>query len=222
MQRLDASAANTQIGACIKDARRAEKLTLSALAAKCDLTESFLSKLERGVASASIANLLQICAALNIEIGSLFDGLGTAPARTRVSVHRRSDDDFSFIPSTGYAWKRVGGGSPKDEMEVFHLVLPDTDKMEAYVSHPGQEHCYVISGDVIFEVGEESHHLAPGDSIFIDSQQPHRARSVGEQEAQILMTVAAADISRVDFDWWRPSSAALQDRPQSSSNGRTS
>ena len=92
MQRPDAADANTQIGACIKAARTAEKLTLSALAEKCGLTESFLSKLERGVASASIANLLQICAALNIEIGSLFDGLGNAPARTRVSVHRRSDD----------------------------------------------------------------------------------------------------------------------------------
>ncbi|WP_422029825.1 helix-turn-helix domain-containing protein [Roseovarius sp.] len=221
MDRPDASDANTQIGACIKAGRTAEKLTLSALAEKCGLTESFLSKLERGVASASIANLLQICAALNIEIGSLFDGLGVAPARTRVSVHRRSDN-FAFIPSTGYSWKRVGGGSPKDEMEVFHLVLPETDRMEAYVSHPGQEHCFVISGEVLFEVGEESFHLSTGDSIFIDSQQPHRARSAGGADAQILMTVAAADVSRVEFDWWRPSSAALQERPQSSSNGRTS
>ena len=118
--------------------------------------------------------------------------------------------------------KRVGGGSPKDEMEVFHLVLPETDRMEAYVSHPGQEHCFVISGEVLFEVGEESFHLSTGDSIFIDSQQPHRARSAGGADAQILMTVAAADVSRVEFDWWRPTRAALQERPQGSSNGRTS
>ena len=42
-------------------------------------------------------------------------------------------------------------------MEVFHLVFPREKGMESMVSHPGQEHCYVLQGEVLFFVGDEQH-----------------------------------------------------------------
>lgn len=219
MKETDQITANSQIGACIKRARSDKNFTLSELASRCDLSESFLSKIERGVTAASIANLLQICSSLNIEIVTLFDGLGMSPTRTHVTVHRRTDSDFSFIPSTGYSWRRLGGGNRKDEMEIFHLILPRNDKMETLAAHLGQEHCFVISGEVIFDVGDESHHLLPGDGIYIDSTQPHRARSTGNKEAHILMAVAAADGTHPEFDWWRPASTIEGDENSNMFNG---
>lgn len=198
------TAINQKIGQSIKAARIRSNLTLAGLAEQCALSESFLSRLERGHASASIANLLQVCLALDIEIASLFGDLEPNKSKIRIAVHRREEDSFSFVPATGYRWKRLGGGNVKDAMEVFRLEFPKHQTMEAFVSHAGQEHCFVLSGEIIFEVGGESFHLRSGDGIFIDSELPHRARSVGAQEASVLMTVANFDGQQANFDWWKP------------------
>lgn len=219
MPKTEQTGANAKIGASVKLARVSSRLTLAELAAGCGLSESYLSKIERGVTSATIANLLQICASLDIEIASLFGDLGNSSTETSVAVHRGTDKQFSFIPATGYGWRRLGGGRPKDKMEIFHLVLPKSDKMEAFVAHPGQEHCFVISGEVIFDVGDQSHHLRAGDGIYINSHQPHRARSTGNEEAHILMTVAAADGSHPEFDWWRPVGDSADGEKSGSPNG---
>jgi quercetin dioxygenase-like cupin family protein len=79
--------------------------------------------------------------------------------------------------------------------------------MQTTVSHAGQEHCYVLSGEVLFHVGGTSHRLRAGDGILIDSQQPHRAENAGRGQAHVLMTVARpAEASDVP-DWWRLSSS---------------
>ena len=91
-------------------------------------------------------------------------------------------------------------------MEVFHLVFPREKGMESMVSHPGQEHCYVLSGEVLFFVGEEQHRLKAGDGIFIDSQQPHRAENAGRGKAHVLMTVAKPAEAADTPDWWHLSS----------------
>jgi quercetin dioxygenase-like cupin family protein len=74
--------------------------------------------------------------------------------------------------------------------------------MSAMVSHPGQEHCYVLSGEVLFHVGGAAHRLKPGDGILIDSQLPHRAENAGRGQAHVLMTVARPAESSNVPDWW--------------------
>lgn len=209
MQHDDAAARATfEIGQRIRRARRTAGLTLSALAEQTRLSESFLSKLERGQASSSIANLIQIAGALSLSLNDLFSEGLEAPRRTKVSVHRRaSPAAFSEIESTGYRWRALAGGSALDEIEVFHLVFPERNRMDAFVAHPGQEHCYVLSGEIVFHVAGETHRLQAGDGIFIDSELPHRAENGGLGEAHVLMTVTKdardAGRSRGAIDWWR-------------------
>lgn len=219
MQNSSLPSINKAIGARVGAARKTLGLTLSQLSARCTLSESFLSRLERGQASASIANLLQICAALQVEISDLFAGLQGAALKTRVSVHRGGDRELSVVETTGYRWRCIGGGNLQDEMEVFYLVFPKDERMESFVSHPGQEHCYVISGEVLFDVVDESHHLCAGDGIFIDSTLPHRARNLGSSEAHVLMTVSSSNNSQVPFDWWRPANPIANPTGLGTSNG---
>ena len=79
---------------------------------------------------------------------------------------------------------------PNDDLEVFHLLFPRKNRMDLMVSHPGQEYCYVISGRIRFHVGAEIFELAAGEGIFLNSELPHRADNIGEDEARILMVVA--------------------------------
>lgn len=196
-----------QIGARIRKARTVQSMTLAALAKRTRLSEGFLSRVERGEASSSIANLVQICAALGLGLQDLLDG-SAAQTRTEIAVYRGEERARHLeLESTGYHWHRVAGGAPSDRMEVFHLVFPRKNKMPVMVSHPGQEHCYVLSGEILFFVGGERHRLRAGDSIFIASEQPHRAENASEREAHVLMTVSKPENEPAALDWWRLSIA---------------
>lgn len=208
---MDKVARATQdIGRRLRAARSGAGMTLAAVARRAGVSEGFLSKLERGQAAASIANLIQLTDVLGLGLHELFPSDG-APAKTRVAVHRAGDGTLQDVAATGYRWRHLGGGAPLDRMEVFHLVFPRARGMATTVSHPGQEHCYVLSGEVLFHVGGETHRLKAGDGVLIDSQQPHRAENAGRGQAHVLMTVArpaeAADVP----DWWHLSSTQMKE-----------
>jgi transcriptional regulator with XRE-family HTH domain len=197
--------ATREIGNRLHSARIGAGVTLAAVARRAGLSESFLSRLERGQAVASIANLIQLAGALGLGLHELFQS-ASAPARTRVAVHRASGG-LQDVAATGYRFRHLGGGAPLDRLEIFHLVFPRAKGMPATVSHPGQEHCYVLSGEVLFHVDGEQHRLKPGDGILIDSQLPHRAENAGRGQAHVLMTVARpADSAGAQNaerpDWW--------------------
>lgn len=194
--------ATRDIGRRLRAARAGAGLTLASVAGRAGVSEGFLSKLERGQAAASIANLIQLTEVLGLGLHELFPS-ESAPARTKVTVHRAGTEGLEEVAATGYRWRHLDGGAPLDRMEVFHLVFPRAKGMQTTVSHPGQEHCYVLSGEVLFHVGGTSYRLKEGDGILTDSQQPHRAENAGRGQAHVLMTVARpADASDVP-DWWR-------------------
>ena len=201
-----------EIGQRIRRSRTGAGLTLSVLAAKSELSEGFLSKLERGQASSSIANLIVITGILGMELHELFSGQASQ-TRTKVSVHQRaSETAFSEVESTGYRWRLLAGGAVLDQIEVFQLVFPARNRMDTMVSHPGQEHCYVLRGEIIFHVGADRHRLRAGEGIFIESELPHRAENIGRGEAHVLMTVTRPGAAETGppvpvADWWRLAAA---------------
>ena len=208
---VDKLARTTQeIGRRLRSARAGAGLTLAAVAGRANLSEGFLSKLERGQATGSIANLIQLAEVLGLGLHELFSS-DSAPARTRVAVHRGAAGGLEEVAATGYRWRHLGGGAPLDRMDVFHLVFPRAKGMQTTVSHPGQEHCYVLSGEVLFHVDGAQHRLKAGDGILIDSELPHRAENAGRGQAHVLMTVArpaeAADVP----DWWGLSSSTKEE-----------
>ena len=67
--------------------RQARRLTLRELAARAGVTESFLSQVEREVASPSIATVQRIARSLDLSIAQLF---AEEPTTGRVGVARRA------------------------------------------------------------------------------------------------------------------------------------
>jgi transcriptional regulator with XRE-family HTH domain len=195
------SSLTTRVGERLRSKRTQLGYTLSALAKEAGLSEAFLSRLERGLASASVASLVQLADKLGLSMQDLFED-GTPAARTRVAVHR-SAERAALIAASGYRWKRLAGNAPNDSMDVFQLVFPPKARMKLMVSHPGQEHCFVLSGEIAFFVGTERFHLKTGDGILFAAEQPHRVDNLGASAAIVLMTVARAGHTPTSMEWWR-------------------
>ncbi|MGB8403040.1 MAG: XRE family transcriptional regulator [Mycobacterium sp.] len=68
-----AAATQLTIGARLKAARSAKRMTLDELAAASGVTKGYLSKVERGQASASVSALMRICEELDLHVGALFE-----------------------------------------------------------------------------------------------------------------------------------------------------
>src|ERR1700758_654282 len=60
------------LGERLRAIRRLRRRTLNDIAARAGVSESFLSQLERGRTSASVASLQRIAGALGIEVSDLF------------------------------------------------------------------------------------------------------------------------------------------------------
>jgi transcriptional regulator with XRE-family HTH domain len=86
----------TAIGQRIRAVRKAQRMTIDTLAEASGFTKSYLSKIERGRSSASVAALLRISEALSIPLSNLFE------TSTTRSVIRATD-----YPTVSFGGKRI-------------------------------------------------------------------------------------------------------------------
>ena len=60
----------------------------------------------------------------------------------------------------------------------------------AVFPHPGEEFLLVLKGAIEVQVGERQFRLDAGDSLYFDSELPHRMRTVGRTQAEVLVVAA--------------------------------
>src|SRR5512132_4035501 len=91
------------VAARLREARRTQRLTLRMLSEKTGLSEPFLSRLERGLVSTSIANLILITRTVGIDLGQLFQGVsGTTTTQHYALVRAAERRPPQEVPATGY------------------------------------------------------------------------------------------------------------------------
>jgi transcriptional regulator with XRE-family HTH domain len=180
--RTSAIERDDQLGRRIRALRAERGLTLTGLAALVGITRSFLSSVERGVAYPSILVLRSIASALEVPVFLLF----TAP-ESNGAVVRKDARKVIKPPGGSLSYELV---SPdlrrKIEMILVHLK-PGVDATA--MAHEGEECALVLRGQVVITVGDVDYELNEGDSIYYDSGLPHKARAVGEENAEIVSAI---------------------------------
>lgn len=183
-----------QIGNRLRHAREQRGLTLAQVAEFAGLTKGFISQIERDKTTVSVASLMAICDALNIQMSTLF-----APPRTYVSR------------STDRAPKRLIGTAIED-----FLLSPPTDGrfqvLETLVAPGGgdYERPYRLQVDRAFlvvlegavQVDIEAYHfvLDKGDALTFDARtDSHSWRNASETEpAHVIWLLLYANESKFD------------------------
>lgn len=194
------------LGARLRAARDAAGLTLKALAAATGLSQPFLSRLERGLVSASIANLLQVARALGVPLAELLEGEAPPPA-PGWAVHRGGPR----VAADGYSFRQLASGLRGRRMDAFVLDFPPGEGMDLVVAHEGEELLYVLEGRVRFRFGAEEALLGPGDAVQFDSSLPHTAENAGPRPARLLMVTAPG---RGEPFGWQRALADAANRPK--------
>jgi transcriptional regulator with XRE-family HTH domain len=180
------AAAEVDVGERLRVIRGLRRATLKTIADRAGVSESFLSQVERGKASASIASLRRIAGALGVSVSDLFEPSG--PPRPRVL--RRDERPSLAFGILGR--KLLLTPRPLQHLEVFagELDVGGSTGAEPYAHGDSEELFVVLKGNVQLELGGDVHELESGDSIDYRSSTPHRVVNVGEARAEVMWIIS--------------------------------
>jgi transcriptional regulator with XRE-family HTH domain len=188
------AAEEVKVGEKIKATRELKGLTLKDISDRTGFSEAFLSQLENHLISPPLGAIIKIAHSLEVEIGTLFNQVGTAPF-TIVRTHERKPT--SRVASKegvryGYSYESLAPDKINRSMEPFLVTLEPASKKGVPYNHEGEEFIFVLDGRVEVQLGEFTDVLEPGDSIYYDSTTPHRVSCAGDAPAQILAVIYAS------------------------------
>ncbi len=182
--RTDAEAA-TVVGSSVQSLRRKRGLTLAELAVLTGYDKGYLSRIERGLKSPSVAALLKIAAALQVQVSHLF---GESTVEDAIKVVRR--DAAIAIPQdrdSGATLQVIMPATGTRRLSAF-LVGPGAEPDLSHSEHAGDEMLYVLDGCISIRFPDRTIRLDAGDSVLFDGHLRHRLSS--SDGARALLVVA--------------------------------
>ena len=173
------------IGGGLRQARRRRGMTLRAVADAAGVTESFLSQVERDVASPSIATLRRIAVALGMSIGEILDQAGP-----HGQLVRAGDRRVVTYPGLNARDEFLTDGQNARLQVIQSVIDPGGGTgAEAYAHESDEECLIVLEGVLDLWVGSETYHLQAGDAIRYSSRVPHRNQNPGPGPARVLFVL---------------------------------
>lgn len=175
-----------EVGGRLRELREKRDLSLRALAQKSGVAVSFLSKVEAGRGSPTLATLLKILEALAITVPEFF----AAPAARaeEILVVRRAD--MQVLDDGDKSWRYLFPDAPDIKaIMTYEEYLPQTRHIEQE-QHPADTCGVVLEGTLTLEVtGSPPLRVDAGDSFYIRAGVCHTAAN---REAKRLCLVVTA------------------------------
>lgn len=174
---------NAQIGRLIKRHRKDRGYTLQELAEKSSLSASYLSLTERGLNSPTIENLNSICRALNITLSSLI-----AAADEEDDIVVKANERRAILTSADYLYEAATEG--EHNMSCVVMTVRDNSVHKSN-PHVADEVGFIVSGSLLLTVSGREYMLSAGDCIYIDANQAHSYRKVGDEDCVSFWTYSS-------------------------------
>jgi transcriptional regulator with XRE-family HTH domain len=177
-----------RVGLEIRDLRKAQDFTLAKLAAASNLSQGYLSQIERGLSKPSIKVLHSISRALGVTISWFFS-----------SQSPEDDDIKDIVVRAGQRRQLTFNSGIRDELlspnlgrqiELLRCIFPPGSESgsDSYI-HQGEEAGIVVSGELRLWIGEKEVRLKTGDSFAFESDTPHRYDNPSNEETIVIWAI---------------------------------
>ncbi len=180
------------IGAKIKELRRAKKMTLQDVANETGFSTPLLSQIENNNISPPIATLSRIANFFNVRIGHFFtENEDECPyevlrGNERTVVPKVVSQDGT---SHGYFYESLSVRKQNKKMDPFLITLNEKITNTDTYSHTGEELLYVMKGTAELLLDDQRIILNEGDSVYFDANLRHRLLSAECDEVKVLAVV---------------------------------
>jgi transcriptional regulator with XRE-family HTH domain len=181
---------NARIASRVRALRADLGMTLDALAAKCDVSRSMISLVERGESSATAVVLEKIATGLRVPLATLFED-SSAPASP---VSRRGDRTPWRDPQSGYVRRNISPTNFPSPIQIVEIVLPAGARV-AYETGARDvsihQQIWVQEGTVEVTLGRVTHRLAEDDCLAMRLDAPTAFRNRTRRPARYLVIIAS-------------------------------
>ena len=178
-----------RVGARLRAYRRRSGLTLRETGQRSQLSESFLSQLERGKVNASLASLQRLTRVLGVTVADL---IGDASEDDPVRLLRRHERPALSFGNLGRKYLLTPGDNRN--LEIFQVAFDvgGSTGDGTYSHGASDEFIFVLSGTFEIEVDGVTSLLAAGDSLLFNSSSQHRAVNIGGTPGEVLWVISPA------------------------------
>ena len=190
------------LGSRIREERGRRKLTLEILSQKTELSKSFLSQIERGLAQPSISSLKRIAREFGMSVVDFFPSESGSENRVgEIPPLKKNDSSYVEDVQVVRANRRKRLTLPGSSVS-YDLLTPDLNRQvevmfmhinpgehsggEPMIDLPGEKFGYVLKGNLETKVGEMVYQLAAGDGIYFPAHFPHSWRGLGEDPIEVI------------------------------------
>lgn len=184
-ERIEVQKPEKSLGSIIREARKAKKLVLQEVATRSDLSISFLSQIERNLLTPSLSALKRIAVVLDIPAGSLMFGSENRKANIGIGLVRAGARKRVVFPDSKLEYEMLTPDLRR-RMSVLWLKAPPHSDSGPVFSHEGEDAVIVLKGKFSVEVGGILHELGKGDSLYFNSDLPHRWLNQTASEAEVI------------------------------------
>lgn len=173
-----------ELASRLRKIRKSKYYTINDVAERTGLTASFISQLERGLTSASVATLQRIASELGISLSVLFEG-----------IHSEEEQQIETVVTRYHEQKKLDYGFAIDyvltdidaTMEVvYNEVEVGGGLTEPYRHESVKKIIFVITGTLEIVIDGEKYILNAKDSITFSGEKPHAWRNVGKETLKLV------------------------------------
>jgi transcriptional regulator with XRE-family HTH domain len=181
---------NARIASRVRALRADLGMTLDALAAKCDVSRSMISLVERGESSPTAVMLEKIATGLRVPLAALFEDSG-APVNP---VSRREDRTPWRDPQSGYVRRNISPANFPSRIQIVEIVLPAGARV-AYETGVRDvsihQQIWVQEGAIEVTLGRVTHRLGEDDCLAMRLDAPTAFRNRTRKPARYLVIIAS-------------------------------
>jgi transcriptional regulator with XRE-family HTH domain len=181
---------NARIAARVRALRADLGMTLDALAAKCQVSRSMLSLVERGESSPTAVVLDRIANGLGVPLATLFDDASAAPN----PLSRREDRTPWRDPQSGYVRRNISPANYASPIQIVEVMLPAGARV-AYENGASDvtihQQVWVQEGSVEVTLGRQTYRLDEDDCLAMQLDAPTAYRNRTRKPARYVVTIVS-------------------------------
>ncbi|MCK0094508.1 XRE family transcriptional regulator [Yoonia sp. F2084L] len=175
------------LGARVRELRKAREWTLEQAAQQAGLARSTLSKIENGQMSPTYDALKKLAVGLEISVPQLFTPPSKGQVNGRMAVTRNGEEAAKVTTTYEHALLAETLTTKKMLPYRTRVRARNIEDFDGWVRHDGEEFLYVLTGQIrLYTEFYEPVELKRGDSAYYDAAMGHNVVSISAEDATIL------------------------------------
>jgi len=179
-----------ELGTKLHQLRMRKKIALADLGKHTGLSPSMLSQLENGKMIPTLPTLARIAMVFDVGLEYFFGDkrgkklFAVVAAKERMRFPERPDS-----PEPSYFFECLTFASQGKGLQAYLAEFPQRHSKKDVSDHfhEGSEFVFVLEGTLAIRFQGEDHELNSGDSVLLDSSEPHSYRGKGKKGARALV-----------------------------------